>query len=256
MSGRSDVVRQDVALVRPLTTAERVALAAEEGRRWRELLAALPDEQWQRPSGCTGWSVADLVRHLLGQADAVASPVAAARQARAGKRLAAGRALVDGITEHQVRSTAALPVPELRRRLSARLDQAARARGRWPLTSQRLGMRIEVPTPAGVVRERWTLAYMAQVYTRDLWMHRVDVTTALGLPMELTAEHDRRLLEDVVADWAHRHGGPFTLHLTGPAGGRWSAGADGPVVERDAVDFARGLFGRADPPPYGVVVPF
>jgi len=37
--------------------------------------------------------------------------------------------------------------------------------------------------------------------------------------MVLTPDHDARIVADVVAEWAGRHGRPFTLHLTGPAGG-------------------------------------
>lgn len=31
-----------------------------------DLLAPLPDEQWQRPTACVGWSVKDVAAHLLG----------------------------------------------------------------------------------------------------------------------------------------------------------------------------------------------
>jgi hypothetical protein len=60
----------------------------------------------------------------------------------------------------------------------------------------------------------------------------------------LTAEHDGQLVADVVAEWALRHGRPYRLHLTGPAGGTWSTGSGGPDLELDAVEFCRVLSGR------------
>lgn len=62
----------------------------------------------------------------------------------------------------------------------------------------------------------------------------------------LTPEHDGRLVADVVGEWARRHGRPFTLRLTGPAGGHFAAGGGGDeTVELDAVEFCRILSGRA-----------
>jgi hypothetical protein len=37
------------------------------------------------------------------------------------------------------------------------------------------------------------------------------------------------------------------LHLTGPAGGRWTVGTGGPQLELDVVEFCRALSGRAHP---------
>ncbi len=60
----------------------------------------------------------------------------------------------------------------------------------------------------------------------------------------LTADHDGVIVADVVAEWATRHRQPFTLHLTGPAGGTWVSGEGGPLIETDAVEFCRVLSGR------------
>jgi hypothetical protein len=82
-------------------------------------------------------------------------------------------------------------------------------------------------------------------------MHRVDAARATGRELELTADHDGRIVEDVVAAWARRHGQPFTLTLTGPAGGTYtSRGRDdteeGVELELDAIEFCRILAGRAE----------
>ena len=73
----------------------------------------------------------------------------------------------------------------------------------------------------------------------------VDICRAIGRAVELAANHDGRLVADVVADWARRHGEPFTLTLDGPGGNHFSAGSGGPALELDAVEFCRILSGRA-----------
>ncbi len=75
-------------------------------------------------------------------------------------------------------------------------------------------------------------------------MHRLDTCRAAGRDMVLTAEHDGRLIADVVAEWARRHGQPFTLVLAGPAGGRWQSGDAGDRIELDALEFCWTLAGR------------
>lgn len=104
---------------------------------------------------------------------------------------------------------------------------------------------MPVPQVVGGVAEVWTLGYLVDVIlTRDTWMHRVDIATATGTPLDPTAGHDGRIVADVVAEWAGRHRAPYRLTLTGPAGGTWHAGTDGPEVELDAVQFCRVLSGR------------
>ncbi len=85
-------------------------------------------------------------------------------------------------------------------------------------------------------------------YTRDAWLHRTDIARATGRDPRLVPDVDGRLVEDVVAEWAQRHRRPFELSLRGPAGGRFVAGAGGPSIELDVVDFLWVLSGRSDPP--------
>jgi uncharacterized cupin superfamily protein len=75
-------------------------------------------------------------------------------------------------------------------------------------------------------------------------MHRIDLVRATGAEHVLTAEHDGVIVADVVAEWGRRHGRPYTLHLTGPAGGLWSNGSGGQELELDALEFCRILSGR------------
>ena len=47
---------------------ERVEVLRQEAAAFKERIAALSPEDWDRPSACDGWSVADVVAHLSGQA--------------------------------------------------------------------------------------------------------------------------------------------------------------------------------------------
>ncbi len=110
-------------------------------------------------------------------------------------------------------------------------------------TSFRAFMKEEV----GGQTETWRMAYLLDVIlTRDPWMHRVDIARATASEMVLTSEHDGRIIADVVAEWARRHGQPFRLTLTGPAGGEFVAGLEGELITIDAVEFCRIISGRAD----------
>jgi hypothetical protein len=94
-------------------------------------------------------------------------------------------------------------------------------------------------------KETWKLGYLVDIIlTRDTWMHRTDVATATGRPLELTREHDGRIVADVVAEWVRRHGQPCTLHLTGPAGGTFVHGDGSEELTVDAIEFCRILSGR------------
>ncbi len=100
------------------------------------------------------------------------------------------------------------------------------------------------------------VAYLFDVgFTRDVWMHRVDIAHALGYGLDFDAEHDGRLMEDYVAEWASVYDVPFTLHLTGPAGGSFQKGNGGETVTIDAVEFLRTVaerehgVGLSEPPP-------
>ena len=65
------------------------------------------------------------------------------------------------------------------------------------------------------------------------------------LPCDLDERVDGRIIDDVVAEWACRHGRPFALRLPGPIGRHYEQGSDGVQIEADAVEFCRILSGRA-----------
>ncbi|HEY3700806.1 MAG TPA: maleylpyruvate isomerase N-terminal domain-containing protein, partial [Acidimicrobiales bacterium] len=67
-----------------------VAALAEQQAELSDLLSGLRDADWQRPSLCDGWTVADVVLHLA-QTNELASASASGRMAEALDVLAGGR---------------------------------------------------------------------------------------------------------------------------------------------------------------------
>lgn len=229
------------ALVRP----ETGVLATTENERVLDLLRSLHDEDWSRPTDCPAWDVRAMAAHVLGGMEAFASLGQFVHQMRAGKKAAGDGPFIDGMTAVQVDERSHLSREQLLERLAEVGPRAARARGRVPGLLRGMPMKEEV----GGVEEKWKLGYLLDVIlTRDTWMHRVDIASATDRELVLAADHDGRLVADVVAEWARRHGQPFTLHLEGPAGGTFTKDGGGGSAEItvDAVEFCRTLSGRAN----------
>jgi uncharacterized protein (TIGR03083 family) len=232
----------EVTSISPIGHAEAATLAATEFQRVIDLLRSLDPEDWTRPTACELWDVRAMAGHMLGMAEAQASVRQFLRDARASKSRDGSGTWIDGVTAHQVRERAHLTPAELVDRFAQVAPRAVRVRDLVP-RPVRLSIRLKQD---GVFDgERWTLGYLLDVLsTRDPWMHRLDICRATGRPVVTTAAHDGRLVADVVAEWARRHGQPFSLTLTGPAGGRWRSGTGGEHIQLDALDFCRTLSGR------------
>jgi uncharacterized protein (TIGR03083 family) len=160
---------------------------------------------------------------------------------RASKK--AGGPVIDSMTAMQVADTAHLSHDEL----IARVEQFGPKAARWRAKAPALFRRMPMKQPVGGEVETWRMGYLLDtILTRDPWMHRVDIARATGREVVLTADHDGRIVADVVAEWARRHGQPFTLVLSGPAGGEFVAGDGGAEnIAIDAIEFCRILSGRA-----------
>jgi uncharacterized protein (TIGR03083 family) len=230
----------DVRDLRPIDRDEMVGLATTEYDRLLALFRGLGPDDWRRPTACEGWTVQDIVAHLVGTAEANASQLENLRQLVRGSVLArrTGRAPVDGINDVQIADRRQLTSDELIARLDQVADRAVRGRRRTPGPLRPL----RIPGPDGGTL---TLGHLVDiVYTRDQWMHRVDLAAATGCELVLTADHDGRIVADVAREWAEAHGEPVELELTGPAGGTYHQGAGGPRVTIDAVDFCVAVSGR------------
>lgn len=205
------------------------------------LLSSLEGGDWARQTDCVAWDVRGMLGHLTGAVEGYARPSEMIHQVRAGKRLIElgetdGRMPVDGANAVQVRERVGASTTDLLSRYERAIPGALRWRwrlrwlpGRYQDVAGRFGSRQLFET----------------IITRDTWIHRVDITRATGRTMVLTSDHDGRIVEDCVLEWAGRHGRPFELILTGPVGGRYQAGTGGPRMEIDAMEFMRALSGRA-----------
>jgi len=217
-------------------------LAEEEFANFSELIASLTDEEWAMPTDCPAWDVRTMALHVLGSADAQASVRQFVHQMRKGMPLNKqidSHHWVDGMNELQIRERRHLSNAELVEQLKAVGPKAVAGRWRTPPPMRYL------PVPFGPPVGWEPLKYLLDVgFTRDVWCHRIDICCATGRSMELTPQHDGRLVADIVAEWADLHGQPFELVLEGPAGGKFTQGTDGERVDLDAIDFVRTLSGR------------
>ncbi len=211
-------------------------------------VTAITPAEWAVQTDCPDWDVREMYLHVLGACEGSASPFQGIHQTRTARRRRKlhGGPLEANLSAVQVAEREFLSHGDLVERLATAGPRAVRRR-RKLIGWFRRHMRFKIDAP---VVEKWTLGYLVDtIYLRDLWMHRIDAATATGRELVLTADHDGRIVADVVAEWARRHGRPFTLELTGPAGGSFvRAGAGvgaGEHVTRDAVQFCRSLAGRA-----------
>jgi uncharacterized protein (TIGR03083 family) len=215
-------------------------LAATEYERFQAQLRTLSPDDWTRPTDCPGWDVRAMATHILGMADMAASPFETRRQMKEAKKR--GGLFIDALTGLQVEEREDLDPSHIVHQFEKAGPKAAKGRRRIPGILRR---RQTVPPAETDGIEAWSLGYLTDIIlTRDPWMHRMDIAAAVGREPELTAEHDGVLVNDVVREWAARHGQPCSVVLTGPAGGSWTFGSGGPTIELDAVDFCRTIAGR------------
>jgi len=220
--------------------ADWMVAASVEYERLLALLSDLTEEEWHLPTDCTEWNVGQLVAHLVGAAEATASIREIRRQQVLGRKLRPGAPHVDGMNEVQVSERTDATPERLMTDLARAAERGVRSRQRIPAPVRMV--RVPFGAPLGVR----SIGYlMDRVYTRDAWLHRVDIARATDRIPVLTPEHDGRLVDDVVREWARGHRQPYQLVLTGPAGGQWVRRSDSEKLVLDAVEFCRALSGRA-----------
>jgi uncharacterized protein (TIGR03083 family) len=150
--------------------------------------------------------------------------------------------MIDELTAKQVADHAELSTDEL----IASVDEIGPRAARWRAKAPWLFRKMPMKQAVGGTAETWRMAYLLDtILTRDPWMHRIDIARATGCDLELTAEHDGRIVADVVAELARRYDKPFTLVLTGAAGGEFVCGdGSGQRITIDAIEMCRTLSGR------------
>lgn len=224
------------ARIPPVSRAEARRLAEAELGRLLALVEALGAEDWTQPTACTLWDVRQIVAHQAGAYASFASWREFWRQF--GARPRPGQLREDLISSIQVADRAARTPAELIAELRAagRRTIANRQRVPWPLR------RARIPHP---LVGHFDLGYLFDIiYTRDTWMHRLDICRATGRSMALTGEHDGRIVALVMRDLAHTvapklGGQAVAVELAGPAGGAWQIGPGTPLstIRMDTLDF-------------------
>jgi uncharacterized protein (TIGR03083 family) len=230
------------ALPRPLA----LRLAATEYDRCTAVFSCLEPGHWAAPTDCPAWDVRQMAAHMLGMAEMAASMRENLRQQRLARRALgqAGGLYIDALTQLQVDERAGWAPDRITRRYQARAPKAVTGRRRAPSFVRHRAM--SQLNDINGAQEPWTFGYLIDtILTRDPWMHRLDITRATGIPLRLTADHDGVIVADIVSEWSDRHGKDFVLTLTGPAGGTWAAGENGPAMTLDAIDFCRAVARRA-----------
>jgi uncharacterized protein (TIGR03083 family) len=238
----------DVRGLDPLDRSTAIELGRTEYQRLVDVLRDLSEHDWERPTDCTEWTVRDLAGHVAGMMSSNTSFRRFVGEQIRATRLAKRKGIepVDAMTTLQVEHMAPLTAPELVERMQRLVDPAAAGRRRLPAW---FGRSAKFPQVVNGTTERWSLDYLfGIIVTRDTWLHRVaDVARAVDRAPVLSADHDGRIVADVVVEWTRRHGRDVELTLTGPAGGHFRQGTSGPQLEVDAVEFCRMLSGRAEP---------
>ena len=233
-----------VETIPPISRAEVEGLARTEYERVADQLRSLAPDDWTKPTECALWDVRAMAGHSTGMLSTFTGYRTLMRAMSTATKSAkkAGGPVVDALTAKQVADHAPLSTAEL----IAKVDDVGPRAARWRATRPALFRRMPMKEEVGGQQETWRMGYLLDtILTRDPWMHRVDIARATGREVELTPEHDGRLIADVVAEWARRHGKPFTLTLTGPAGKEYTSGENGEHITIDAVEFCRTLSGRA-----------
>lgn len=204
------------------------------------LLAALSDEQWQTPTSLPGWTVHDVVAHIVGTEMMLAgTPTPEADVAGRDYVHNEIGALNEKWVEH-LRSESPASMLAAFRDITARRKQmlAAMPVGEWNTVTF---------TPAGPD----SYGRFMRVRIFDCWMHEHDIRHAVGRPptdADLAGADSRLALDEMTASM------PFVVAKKGqaPAGARVQITLTGPVAReiRVSVDGRAALvedFGGAQP---------
>ena len=229
--------------LRTLDRDVAMTTAATEYTRVQALFDGITAAQWGLPTDCPGWDVRAVAGHVLGMAQMIATMPELGRQQMGARKGAkkTGALMIDVLTALQVAKNAALSPAEVVTAMYAAGPRAARRRRRMPAFIRSRTM--PGTTTVGEAEERWTFGFLFDIIlTRDPFMHRLDISRATGIPVQATPAHEGVIVDDVVREWAARHGRPYTLTLSGPAGGTW--GGEGERISMDALDFCRTVSGR------------
>jgi uncharacterized protein (TIGR03083 family) len=225
-----------------MTHDRAMKLAAIEMERLVDVVGQLRPSDWSLPTDCEGWDVRALLSHVLGAMEGNASLREFFRQylVATKKSKRSGQPMIDAMTSSQIADHVSLTPEEISDGIRENAQKSVRGRRRMPALMRAMPM-----SPGAPFEGKWKMGYLVDtIMGRDYWMHRVDLSRAIGAEIVLTSDHDGVIVRDVVGEWARAHAQPYTLVLEGPAGGTFSQGTSDDEIRIDAVEFCRVLSGR------------
>jgi uncharacterized protein (TIGR03083 family) len=241
---------QHGTLIPPLTHQEAMTLAAEELKRFQALIESLADEDWGQQTACSLWTVKDVVAHQAAHICSTTSVGAFMSHSNLilmRPYLKNGMNILDAMNQAQVDLRRQYTVDQLLAEIRDRAQRSLQGRDRIPAFLRSLVL----PIP-GFDQPR-SLGYLFDViYTRDMWMHRIDICHATGKKMELDSTHDGRIAALAVKDLTEKskrglRGRSAVLELTSAAGGSYRIGENPrpeATIEMDVFTFANLTSGR------------
>lgn len=243
---------REAASIPAVTRREAYKLACDEYEMLLPLLRSLSADDWRQPTGCTLWDVRSMVSHIAGALAGYTSWAQFVRQySPRSHKPYKGRFTepVDLVNAVQVEDRRGRSPEELIAELREVGPKALRTRSKVPAPLRA----IRVPAgPFGFI----SVGYLLDtIYSRDLWMHRLDICRTAGREMSLTPDHDGRIVSLVVRDLARslvpRLGGASVLYdLRGAAGGAYKVGnhpSPTATIRMDVLDFNLLASGRMKP---------
>jgi uncharacterized protein (TIGR03083 family) len=224
-----------------LSHSEVMKLAESQMSALENELRRLDKEDWDTPTDCDRWTVRDVVAHVLGWAEALTSPKVYLDQAKLTRtmRKELGRK-IDAQNEAQVVARRNLSPEQLIEAWNAATPKFLAVRRGIGLVGK------AIPLYNGAVGVTTLRFLMEQIFMRDHFMHRIDISRATGKPMTL-GDSERRIVADVVRHWSRASKADARLELSGDAGGIFISGSGRrATIKGDALDFCRLMCGRAE----------
>jgi uncharacterized protein (TIGR03084 family) len=196
-----------------------VAALAAQHAELAALLAPLDEAEWQRPTPCDGWTIADVVLHLA-QTDELAQASARGDMAGGLETLAGGVGPAASVDD----GAAAMVARD-------RSAPARAVRERWQTSTDELRTLFAASDPhARLVWVAGELSARTLATTRlaETWIHTGDVAAALGTVVPPTDRlwHIARLawrtLPYAFARAGRQLTGPVAFEIRGPRGHEWA----------------------------------
>ncbi len=244
---KNDLLYQNALDIPAQSHAEAGKLAATEAERLLALLESLAGDDWRQATDCTEWNVRDIVAHLAGSVAGQSSWAEFKRQNVGNPYMKEADLKVDAINRRQLEDRAGATNEELVAEFRENAPKAVRTRERLPWLVRKL--HVPFGPPLGFT----SIDYLTDtIFTRDQWMHRLDIARATGQEMVVTPEHDGRIVALVLRDLARKlkgqlQGRTVNLLLTGAAGGSFRFGTKGDAdaaIALDVFTFSRLASGR------------